>query len=145
MKIQSETLGKHESLGDTNSSSSHSFWDLEVMKHLDLLNSDVIKDPGMESLRTHEAVLCIYTYTPVHLFWKNNWSRHCFLNCTCPYECKPVSAEGKAKRNKWLVTGECQANYKHRWYENTYVKSATNPRAGLRSPKKAFQVKCYLN
>lgn len=33
-----------------NSGSSHSFWDLEVTKHLDLLNSDVIKDPGMEWL-----------------------------------------------------------------------------------------------
>ena len=50
LKIQSETLGKHESLGDTNSNSSHSFWDLEVMKYLDLLNCNMIKDPGMEWL-----------------------------------------------------------------------------------------------
>lgn len=115
-------LGKHESPGDTNSNSSHSFWDLEVMKYLDPLSCDVIKDPGTEWLWNQEAGLCVYSYTPLRLVQKTislgvvSYTAHVIL-----------SASPSLRREQTrLVTGECYVKREHQWYENTYIESATN-------------------
>ena len=71
-----------------------SFWDLEVTKHLDLLNSEVIKDPrwnGCEIMRlcrvykfTH-----LFTYSRERLGWALFHALHMY------YEYELVSVEGE--------------------------------------------------